>query len=596
MNPFAYLSSSPAPVTRRVCGFLVQSRTVTRHFGRLNATLLVISLHGLNLFAQNAQSIVYTKHNLSVTGPGDIRSPTEGDICIFCHAPHNKSGPGPLWNHEMSAAAYTPYSSSTLKATVGQPTGSSKLCLSCHDGTVAVGMVASRRTPIPMRQGVTTIPSGPSRLGTDLSGHHPISFTYDSALMALQGELRDPGALSPEVRLDKNGQLQCTSCHDPHNNMYGSFLVKQNVASALCVDCHVPNQWMTSIHATSLATWDGNGLNPWPHPYGPTVAANACENCHRPHDAGIKQQLLSFQTEEQTCYVCHSGTVASKNIANEFLKPSQHPIIQTSGVHTPNEDAINPPRHVECMDCHNSHAARSGTATVPAAPGALNGVRGVNISGAVIQPIQNEYELCFRCHGDSGNRGAARVTRQFVQTNTRLEFDPANTSFHPVASIGKNPNVPSLILPWSPAKLMYCTDCHNNDQGPGAGNTGPKGPHGSSYSPILERRLLLTDNTPYIEENFALCFKCHSSTVVVSEQSTSWQYHQKHIVEFKATCTTCHDSHAATQPHLINFNTTYVKEYNGIIQYNSTGPNHGNCTLSCHDGSGQDKPHNAKSY
>jgi hypothetical protein len=214
-----------------------------------------------------------------------------------------------------------------------------------------------------------------------------------------------------------------------------------------------------------------------------------------------------------------------------------------------------------------------------------------------MRELQNEYELCFRCHGDSADRGPARVQRQFVETNTRQEFSLGNTSFHPVEGIGKNSDVPSLIQPtWTVSSLTYCTDCHNNDQGPGNGSTGPRGPHGSANVPLLERALLLTDGTAYNPQNFALCFKCHSSTVVDSELATSWQYHRKHIEEFRAACTTCHDSHAATQPHLINFNTTYVSPLNGVLNYTSTGPNHGNCTLSCHDGSGQNKPHDAKSY
>src|ERR1035438_10544635 len=108
----------------------------------------IFSLAALTALGQNPQSIVFTKHNLSISGPGSLRSSTESDICIFCHAPHNTTGEGPLWNHELSHATYTPYTSSTLKAAVDQPTGASKLCLSCHDGTVALGMVANRSQPI----------------------------------------------------------------------------------------------------------------------------------------------------------------------------------------------------------------------------------------------------------------------------------------------------------------------------------------------------------------------------------------------------------------------------------------------------------------
>ena len=65
-----------------------------------------------------------TKHNLSVTGPGPIKSATEDRVCIFCHAP-NRSGETSsyLWNKRLSRAHYIPYESSTLYARTGQPTG-----------------------------------------------------------------------------------------------------------------------------------------------------------------------------------------------------------------------------------------------------------------------------------------------------------------------------------------------------------------------------------------------------------------------------------------------------------------------------------------
>jgi predicted CXXCH cytochrome family protein len=547
---------------------------------------------------QNPNSIIYSKHNLSVSGPGTLRSATEREVCIFCHAPHNATGDGPLWNHALSAASYTPYSSSTLKAVVGQPTGASKLCLSCHDGTVALGMVGSRPAPITMKSGAAALSSGRSYIGTDLSAHHPVSFDYRTSFAGANGELRDPSALVNNVRLDRSGQLQCTSCHDPHNNQYGTFLVMANTASALCVQCHKPNQWVGSAHATSTAVWNGTGANPWPHSGGTTVAANGCENCHRPHAAGSPKRLLNFTPEEQNCLVCHSGTVATKDIASELNKVSVHPVLQTSGIHDAAELALSTSRHVTCVDCHNPHATKASASPALEVSGSLANVRGINAAGAVVPAISFEYELCFRCHGDSeGNSGTVWVQRQYPQTNLRQAFNPGTTSFHPVEVIGKNPSVPSLIPPLSAASLVACDDCHNNDQGPVTGGTGPNGPHGSSYAPLLEKMLLLTDSTPYNANNFALCYKCHSSTVVDSASATSWSSHQTHLENYRAVCTTCHDSHAASNSaHLINFNTTYVLPYNGVTQYISTGPNHGTCTLTCHDGGGQPITHNAVSY
>lgn len=551
----------------------------------------------------HAEGLLGSKHDLSAASTNTLRAATETGVCIFCHTPHRALEAGPLWNHELSTASYIPYTSSTLKALAGQPTGASKLCLSCHDGTVALGSIHSQISPIEMRSGVNFIPAGPRRLGTDLSDDHPVSFKYDSALAALNGQLQDPATLNQEVRLDHDGMLQCTACHDPHNDKYRKFLVKDDRSGQLCVACHSPNGWTASIHATSAQTWNGTGPNPWPNtPYN-NVADNACANCHASHTAGTPARLLNSAIEEQNCYPCHSGTVAAKNIAAAFGKFSTHPVTLTAGVHDPLEDPINPPRHVECADCHNSHAATTAAAVAPNASGALAGLKGVNADGVVVNPLTKEYEQCFRCHADSIARGPARVARQFVETNTRLEFAPTAASYHPIAAPGKNSNVPSLIAPWTTTSQMYCTDCHNNDQGPNNGGTGANGPHGSAFPPILEQNLTLVDGNPESAVEYALCYKCHSRSSILADQSFSAvngggldRGHRFHIVDQNTACTTCHDPHGVTtQPRLINFRTgganPVTPSSGGRLEFNSTGVNKGNCYLSCHG-----KDHNPESY
>src|SRR5262249_34345916 len=123
------------------------------------------------------------------------------------------------------------------------------------------------------------------------------------------------------------------------------------------------------------------------------------------------------------------------------------------------------------------HASNATAAVAPNASGALNGVKGINQAGAVINTVSHEFEICFRCHADSTARGAARINRQYVQTNLRLAFSGGNQSVHPVVSNGRNPLVPSLVAPYSTSSQIYCTDCHNSDQSPGANGSGPNGPH-----------------------------------------------------------------------------------------------------------------------
>jgi len=564
---------------------------------------LSLNLFSVSSFAQNPNSIVNSKHNLSVSSPGTVHATTESEICVFCHTPHNAMNEGPLWNHSLSSQTYVPYSSATLKAAVGQPTGSSRLCLGCHDGTVALGSVHSGGN---IAMNSATMPAGPGNVGIDLSADHPVSFVYDSALVTADGNLREPNTLPTDVRLDRAGEMQCSSCHDPHNNQYGSFLVMDNTGSALCLTCHNVASWSGGAHAMSAqplpavltaAQKTSAGGRVAKAAKKSTVAGEGCGSCHVPHSAGSDQRLLRFAEPEKNCLTCHSSDGPGKNISTDLSKFSAHFDQAAAETHKPNEDAINPPtRHATCADCHNAHASTATVGSATKLSGALNGVAGVSAAGGSVRAITHEYELCFRCHGDSDKRGVAVVPRQAVETNVRREFNPGNGSFHPIEAIGKNSSSPSLILPMTASSLITCTDCHNNNSGPGAGGTGAKGPHGSIYSPLLERNLLVTDGQGYNAANFALCYKCHSSTIVDSSSSSSWRYHRKHIEEFKAACTTCHDSHASGQPHLINFNTAYVKPVNGVLRYTSTGVNHGTCTLTCHDGSGQNKNHNPKSY
>src|SRR5262249_15215679 len=176
-----------------------------------------------------------TKHNLTPTGPGATRADIPSGVCVFCHTPHNANPTVSLWNRDLSAATYTPYSSGTQVAKPGQPTGSSRLCLSCHDGTTALGNVRK-----PERTGRFALGrlTGGTVIGTDLSRDHPVSFTYDTALAMARPGLAHPKTLPPEIRLDGQQQLQCTSCHDAHANQHPSFLRMDPRNGALCTACH----------------------------------------------------------------------------------------------------------------------------------------------------------------------------------------------------------------------------------------------------------------------------------------------------------------------------------------------------------------------
>jgi len=191
-------------------------------------------------------SIQGTKHDFSTQNWGSAQ------ICIFCHTPHNAATNAfaPLWNHAMTSATYTLYSSavsSTFNASTSQPEGVSKLCLSCHDGTVAIDSFGTRTGTILMPTTSSTPGLTNPRLGTDLTNDHPIGFTYDSALVTADGNGNPFGAqlvvpASASKVVDGvplfNQKVECASCHNAHNNANGAFLRVSNAGSALCLKCH----------------------------------------------------------------------------------------------------------------------------------------------------------------------------------------------------------------------------------------------------------------------------------------------------------------------------------------------------------------------
>jgi hypothetical protein len=239
-----------------------------------------------------------------------------------------------------------------------QPGGSSKLCLSCHDGTLALGNVnvlngqanasiAMTGTgpggTMPPGQGTT---SGFTRfLGTDLRNDHPISVTYNSALATRDGELRAVDAqqrwpagsgsvigvrgpsLKPLLPLEPTGsgdpgQVQCATCHDPHLRELDAskgnqkFLRAQRfqeaapaathnaAADIVCLSCHDKNgsfgSWSHSAHArpdVADETYRDAAATLREFPLGLPVWKASCLNCHDTHTVQGARRLTREGTD-----------------------------------------------------------------------------------------------------------------------------------------------------------------------------------------------------------------------------------------------------------------------------------------------------------
>lgn len=217
-----------------------------------------------------------TAHN----GMNYVASPADSlqRICIFCHAPHNAyrlygvtvgAGPTapsdkfnylPLWNHTLQTdVAYTMYTNGTGGPDMGAkasqamalgmtPGSTSLLCLSCHDGSVAVNSYGNADQKAPSPSTGTDFISTSYLIGKNkyLGNHHPIGFDYD-AVQAADGEIRTADTFLTSTTTIRehllgagNTRMECGTCHSVHNkgNSGETLLWRSDQSSELCLSCH----------------------------------------------------------------------------------------------------------------------------------------------------------------------------------------------------------------------------------------------------------------------------------------------------------------------------------------------------------------------
>lgn len=458
--------------------------------GIVAALLLVLGLLGAwQADAQRISDVRGTRHNLSATGPGSTHAAAgaggTNEVCVFCHTPHGATQAdqggaalrAPLWNRRVPAGStYTPYTSSSMDAQSiadginSQPGGSSKLCLSCHDGTLAIGNVNVLNGKLdasiemtgtgpggvmPAGQGTN---SGFTRfLGTDLRNDHPISVTFNAALATRDGELRpvdgqqrwpagsgsvlglrSPGQ-KPLLPLEPTGaanagQVQCATCHDPHIRELDAakgnqkFLRAQRfqeappsashnpAADIICLSCHDKNgsqgSWAFSAHAQPAVadeTYRDAAATLREFPTGLPVWKAGCLNCHDTHTVQGARRLT------------REGTDAPLPLGN--------PLAARQGG--------NPALENTCYQCHTT-AAKSVLSNVTGVPDIETA-----FSQAIRMPITTAEQ-------DGGTEEAHDISANFNDGST--DCTSANNR------CGADFMEPRATLARRHAE---CTDCHN---------------------------------------------------------------------------------------------------------------------------------------
>lgn len=234
--------------------------------------------HGEAIIGDPAQgtnnTILGSKHDFSGLNKraGVVAMPTVafsdyGNPCVYCHIPPEQADTDSIakgaiegWNRYQPATdSFQLYDSWYLDSKTRTPSPITLLCLSCHDGTMAVDMVVNKPSTFDVKEDTAmhmringadnTLSCGKCHNGrvahdiaikhidTDLRNDHPVSMRY-AGLLRSDEDFRQPhtpGGFSNGVKLYE-GRVECASCHNVHDPSKDLFLRANS--DILCQTCH----------------------------------------------------------------------------------------------------------------------------------------------------------------------------------------------------------------------------------------------------------------------------------------------------------------------------------------------------------------------
>lgn len=235
--------------------------------------LALVSLIGLVAavaWAAPGDGIQGSAHDFAGSGNPPI------GLCTFCHTPHQAQSTLLIWNHTLSTNTFS-WDESRTTAGTDFPTfegdtyrGSTAKCLSCHDGSVAVGDVGWWNGGPPGVLDNELIAGGFQVGGNgDLSKNHPVAMPipYQNAPSTYNGVATGAGIVLAEWKADPSTSgirlfnddgsgnvsaggvagmtgIECSSCHDPHNgaNVQDKFFLYGELGGDgpdyICNKCH----------------------------------------------------------------------------------------------------------------------------------------------------------------------------------------------------------------------------------------------------------------------------------------------------------------------------------------------------------------------
>jgi hypothetical protein len=265
----------------------------TKHIGmaRMLAIAVVALAPASSWALRGGEGLSGTPHDFTGTGSGDVRGVPDIGLCTFCHTPQ-RVGARMVWNHAPSPNSFrwdvaTTFGGTPLPEISGATyKGASARCLSCHDGSVAIGDIAvfdgqAATGPAVLSSARMTDFAAKFQVGVggDLAGNHPVGVPYPlggapnhyngltngqyrGVFAANDWQANPLASSSANIRLyvddgtgnfselssaatTMNAGIECSSCHDPHNKasvdamfLRGKLVGRSRSDGYLCQQCH----------------------------------------------------------------------------------------------------------------------------------------------------------------------------------------------------------------------------------------------------------------------------------------------------------------------------------------------------------------------
>lgn len=388
------------------------------------AGVLAVADHGSgrvswlsDAYAQPKPDIRNSKHNLSSASSNVVKSTSTSEICVYCHTPHGAGAEAPLWNRALPTGSYTVYSSETLDQTASSTVGApSKLCLSCHDGTLAVGSVSNAPGSGTGNTSTSQIPTnltddkialgsgggseGYTRLiGTNLTNDHPISVNFNNTIAGTDGELRSDaynestgagatatdgkrifnqralGGARPHLVGFEAPNVQCPTCHDPHL----ASVTDSGALTGINNKFLRLNRFQLGTTSKSLSAYGDTTTD---FPFDP-AKDQVCTACHTRESKAWTESAHANSVVADEAYTSTAVTL------REFPTSTK---VWNAG----------------CLNCHDTHTKTGARRLL------REGVSGTNSA------IEN---TCYQCHNTSGNSALGAASG-----NTALRTDSSTTT------------------------------------------------------------------------------------------------------------------------------------------------------------------------